>query len=165
MKARFLISHFTSGECYECTTRKAVKKLKQIIKKISWVNVAQVVVAFAFIMSPVVIPQAVNAGLVDTFANNCPRDTGVRCADTDIASIFRMIINWALAIAFLLAVIVLIYGGFLYITSAGNAEGAGKGKTAIQNALIGIVIIVLSYVIVQIVYRFVAGSGSGSFGT
>jgi hypothetical protein len=96
-----------------------------------------------------------------TKCNNCPADTGVRCTEGSIASIFRLIINWALAIAFIAAVLVLIWGGFLYITSAGNADNAGKGKTAILNALIGIVIIVLSYIIVQIIYRFVSGQSTG----
>ncbi len=114
-----------------------------------------------FSLSPVIVPHVANAQLVSTFVNNCPADTGVRCSEGSIASIFRLIINWALAIAFIAAVIMLIYGGFLYITSAGNTENATKGKTAIMNALIGVVIIVLSYIIVQIVYRFVAGQGTG----
>lgn len=112
-------------------------------------------------LAPVIVPRVADAQLINQFVNNCPADTGVRCSEGSIASIFRLIINWALAIAFIAAVIILIYGGFLYITSAGNTENATKGKTAIINAIIGIVIIVLSYVIVQIVYRFVSGSGSG----
>ncbi len=117
-------------------------------------------------MAPVALPQiAEGQGLIGQFANQCPADTGLNCGPTSIAGIFRLVINWALAIAFIAAVIILIYGGFLYITSAGNADQAGKGKTAIFNALIGIVIIVLSYTIVQIVYRFISGSGSNSLGT
>ena len=113
-------------------------------------------------LAPIALPRIVEAqGLVGTFLNNCPADTGVRCSEGSISSIFRLIINWALAIAFIVAVIMLIVGGFRYITSAGNAETAGKGKTTIVNALIGIVIIVLSYIIVQIVWRFVAGQGTG----
>ncbi len=120
--------------------------------------------ALALVLSPVVVPITVaKAGLVDTFVNNCPADTGLRCTEGSIAAIFRLIINWALAIAFIAAVIMLIYGGFKYITSAGNTTSAGEGKTAIVNALVGIVIIVLSYIIVQIVYRFVSGS-SGTTG-
>lgn len=121
----------------------------------------QIAVITIMMLAPVVLPTIAHAQLVNQFVNNCPADTGVRCSEGSIASIFRLIINWALAISFIAAVIVLIYGGFLYITSAGNADNATKGKTAIMNALIGIVIIVLSYIIVQIVYRFVSGSGTG----
>ncbi|HEX3099854.1 MAG TPA: hypothetical protein VHQ41_02675 [Patescibacteria group bacterium] len=135
--------------------------MKQTLKKFSWLNIAQMVFMLFLVTAPITVPAVAHAGLVDTFVNNCPADTGVRCSEGSIASIFRLIINWALAIAFIAAVIMLIYGGFLYITSAGNTDNATKGKTAIVNALVGIVIIVLSYIIVQIVYRFVSGSGSG----
>jgi hypothetical protein len=138
-----------------------VKTLKQTLQKLNWLNVALFAVVSMVALSAVVLPHRADAQLVNTFVNNCPADTGVRCSEGNIASIFRLIINWALAIAFIAAVIMLIYGGFLYITSAGNTDNATKGKTAIVNALIGIVIIVLSYIIVQIVYRFVAGNGSG----
>lgn len=135
--------------------------MKQTLQKLNWLNVALLSVVAMVAMAAVVIPSVADAQLINTFVNNCPADTGVRCSEGSIASIFRLIINWALAIAFIAAVVMLIYGGFLYITSAGNTDNATKGKTAIVNALIGIVIIVLSYIIVQIVYRFVAGSSSG----
>ncbi len=132
-----------------------------MLQKFSWINIAQIVFLSMIAIAPVALPSVAEASLVDQFINNCPADTGVRCGGGSIAEIFRLIINWALAIAFIAAVIVLIYGGFLYITSAGNTEQAGKGKTAIQNALIGVVIIILSYIIVQIVFRFVGGQGTG----
>ena len=127
-------------------------------------NIAQLVFALFLVTAPVTVPAVVNAQLVSTFVNQCPAETGVRCSEGSIAAIFRLIINWALAIAFIAAVIMLIYGGFKYITSAGNTTSAGEGKTAIINALVGIVIIVLSYIIVQIVYRFVSGSTGGATG-
>ncbi len=141
-----------------------MKTLKSTLKKLNWLNIVQLAVVSMLMLAPVVLPQVAQAQLVNQFVNGCPADTGIRCSEGSVAAIFRLIINWALAIAFLAAVVVLIYGGFLYITSAGNTESATKGKTAITNALIGVVIIVLSYVIVQIVYRFVSGSASGVTG-
>lgn len=132
-----------------------------MLKKVNWLNIAQIVFVMGLMLAPLALANHSQAGLVDQFVNNCPADTGVRCTEGSIAGIFRLIINWALALAFIAAVIVLIYGGFLYITSAGNTDNATKGKTAIMNALIGIVIIVLSYIIVQIVYRFVSGQSGG----
>ena len=135
--------------------------MKQTLQKINWLNIAQIAAVFGFAFITLVVPQVTEAQLIQQFANNCPAETGVRCTEGNIASIFRLIINWALAISFIAAVIILIYGGFQYITSAGNADGAKNGKAAVFNALIGIVIIVLSYIIVQIVYRFVAGNSGG----
>lgn len=47
-----------------------------------------------------------------------------------------------------LAVGFLIFGGILYITAGGDAEKATKGKTAVINSVIGIVIVLLALVIV-----------------
>lgn len=72
----------------------------------------------------------------------------------DVPATVRLVINWALYLSAIVAVIYIIIGGFLYMTSAGDSGQAGKGRTTLVNALIGLVIIVLSYLIVQIVYNF-----------
>lgn len=71
-----------------------------------------------------------------------------------IRDIARTVIEWALYLAAIIAVIFIIIGGFMYITSAGNEGQAGKGRTTLVNALIGLAIIILSYLIVQVVYNF-----------
>ena len=53
----------------------------------------------------------------------------------------------------------LIIGGFWYITAAGNEETAEKGKGTVINAIIGIVIIILSYVIINVVSTLVSNTG------
>ena len=58
------------------------------------------------------------------------------------------ILNWILILAGAIAVIYLVYGGILYITAGGDAEKATKGRTAVINAVIGIVIILLALLIV-----------------
>lgn len=61
------------------------------------------------------------------------------------------IINYFLGFLGIVAVAFLIYGGVLMVTSAGNEEGVGKAKKIITYAVIGIVIIMLSYTIVTFV--------------
>jgi hypothetical protein len=79
---------------------------------------------------------------------------GAKRAKT-IQEIVHLVINWALYLAAIVSVIFIIYGGFLYITAAGDTGQAGKGRTALVNALIGLAIVILSYLIVQIVYNFI----------
>lgn len=74
--------------------------------------------------------------------------------DLNVQQFVKKIIDWALYIAAIIAVIFIIIGGYMYITSAGDPGKAGKGRTTLVNALIGLAIIVLSYLIVQIVYNF-----------
>lgn len=80
---------------------------------------------------------------------------GSSSGDTATA-VLALYINVFLAVAGIIAVGFLIYGGFRYITSGGNEELAEAGKKAIQNSIIGLVIIILSYVIVTVIINALA---------
>ncbi len=67
------------------------------------------------------------------------------------------IVNFFLGFLGLLAVLMVIYGGILVLTAAGEPEKAGKGKKILLYAAIGIVIILLSFAIVNTVFQ--AGTG------
>lgn len=64
-----------------------------------------------------------------------------------IKDIVENVIVWILYFAGAIAIVYLIYGGILYITAGGDAEKASKGKTALINAIIGIIIVFLSLAI------------------
>src|SRR4051812_16563503 len=57
------------------------------------------------------------------------------------------IINFLLLFAALIAILMIVIGGYKYITSAGNAESAKSGRATVVNAIIGLAIIILSFVI------------------
>ena len=59
------------------------------------------------------------------------------------------ILNVAFAVAGVVAVVFLIVGGFRYITAGGNAEVSEQAKTTILNAVIGLVVILVAYLIVK----------------
>lgn len=61
------------------------------------------------------------------------------------------LINVMLAIAGTIAVLFLIIGGFRYITAHGNEEQAEGAKKTIQHAIIGLVVIILSFVIIIVI--------------
>ena len=67
---------------------------------------------------------------------------------TDINSVANNAIDVLTLVAGIVAVIYLIYSGILYLTAAGNPDAAKKGQQGIVNAVIGIIVIVLAYVIV-----------------
>lgn len=70
----------------------------------------------------------------------------------DLATIVRTIIMWALIFSAVVAVIFIIWGGYQYVTSSGDAEKAGKGRATLINAIIGLVIIFIAYAIVVFVF-------------
>jgi hypothetical protein len=114
------------------------------MKKISIYKIAQVttfVLVFAFALAPLALAQF-----------NVPNSGGTGLPDdTRLSSLILRIINLALMVVGLIAVLFLIIGGFRYITSAGNEETAENAKKIIINAIIGIVIIILSFVIVRVI--------------
>jgi quinol-cytochrome oxidoreductase complex cytochrome b subunit len=74
----------------------------------------------------------------------------------DPGQIVSALLRWFLTILGILAVIYFIYGGSLYLTAGSDPEKATKGRTVIINAIIGIIIIVASFVIVQLVSNALA---------
>jgi len=78
-------------------------------------------------------------------------DTIKQAGDVDLTVILANIIGYVLSFAGGIAVLYLIWAGIQYIT--GGAKGAETAKTSIVNAIIGVVVIILSYTIVQVVIK------------
>lgn len=83
-------------------------------------------------------------------------------AISDIPSALTHTMNWFLGIAGFLAVIAVIYAGFMYITSAGDTAQAESAKKNLTFAIIGIVLIALSAVIVNTVQDVLSRTASGT---
>ena len=67
------------------------------------------------------------------------------------------VVNFALGFLGLIAVIIVIYGGVLYVTAAGEEERTQTGKKAIQYATIGLLIVLGSFAFVNTVIRGAGG--------
>ena len=70
------------------------------------------------------------------------------------------IVNFFLTFLGLLAVIMIIYGGFLYVSAAGNDEKIGQAKKIIMYSVAGIIIILVSFAVVNTVLGAATG-GTG----
>ena len=66
-------------------------------------------------------------------------------------------VNYILLFLGLLATVMVIYGGFLYVTAGVDDAGAEKGKKILTYAAIGIIIILISYALINTII----GSGLG----
>ncbi len=62
-----------------------------------------------------------------------------------------MVLRMLLTLAGVVAIVLVVVGGYQYMTSGGNDEQAEKGKKALTNAVIGLIIVLLAYAIVQII--------------
>lgn len=126
------------------------------MQKINFLKAAEVILAVLLVFAPFLVTAQFSPSNNQALCNG----TGLNCQSTSVNGLIQTVIDWLLGIAFALAVLFLIIGGFWYITSAGNEETAEKGKSTAINAIIGIVIIILSYVIINVISNLVASPNS-----
>jgi prepilin signal peptidase PulO-like enzyme (type II secretory pathway) len=73
------------------------------------------------------------------------------------------VINILLFFAGAIAILFVIVGGYQYITSGGNEEQSEKGRKNVTNAIIGIVVIILAYAIINVIANLVSSNSGAGF--
>lgn len=109
-------------------------------------NILTICLSLALVLTPVLVGAQ--------FQVPDPGGTGLGggiTGEQTLTGFILRVINIALALAGLIAVLFLIIGGFRYITAGGNEDAASSAKKIILNAVIGIIVIILSFVIVRVV--------------
>ena len=84
----------------------------------------------------------------------CGTSTSPVCAstsDTDVNNIVKTVVNTLIYILGAIAVIMVVVGGIRYTTSNGDASGIKSAKDTILYAIIGIIVALLAYTIVNFV--------------
>ena len=72
----------------------------------------------------------------------------------NLGSIVGTIVSLIFAIAILAALLYLVYGGFRWLTSGGDKQAVASARDHIIAAIIGLVIIFLSYLVLNIILQF-----------
>lgn len=122
----------------------------------------QALVAFGVIALAVLAASALgidpaHAQLIQT--DDSPQNiTDATGGEGSFRTLARTIVNFFLYFLGFIATIMIIYGGVLYVTSAGNDDNVGKAKKILLYAVVGIIIILLSFAIVNTV---IGGAGTG----
>lgn len=80
---------------------------------------------------------------------------------TNITVVIARLIEAILGITGAVALLMFIYGGFLWLISAGDPKKVEKGKEVMKWAILGLVVIVTAYVIVSTI---VSALESGTLG-
>ena len=69
---------------------------------------------------------------------------------TDIRTVVAQIIDVVLGLLGVVFIVLMVYAGFKYMTSAGNEEKTSEALGLIRNAVIGLIIVLLSWVITRL---------------
>jgi hypothetical protein len=113
--------------------------------------------SLAFILVGFANAQGLDVGIAEVGAN-------IGLAPTDPRVIAVRIINFFLIFLGLISLILIIYAGFIWMTSGGSEDKIDQAKKILKNALIGLIIILSSWGITVFVLNKlldVTGSGSG----
>ena len=95
-------------------------------------------------ISPQVITPVAATSIIGTFFNT----SGTKSISSFVSNLY----DWALVIGAGLAVIVIMYAGYTYITSAGDPEAVRSAKDYLVGALIGLTLLIMT----ATVFRFLA---------
>jgi hypothetical protein len=139
-----------------------IKKLKSLILKLS---------VAGLVLTPMLVPAAAYAqtevqnqlcGGATDLAISADATGDCEAAGTEgedsVNNIITLVINIFSGIVGVVAVIMIIYGGFKYITSGGDSGNIGAAKNTILFAIVGLIIVALA----QIIVRFVLGRATGA---
>lgn len=110
------------------------------------------------ILSPLAlaIPAIVHgAGTVQEGLDSIQKSFPTGTKESSVESVTKTVITAMLYFAGIASVLVIIIGGLMSITAGGDETKAKKGKQAVYNAVIGLVITVFAYIIVQVIYNFI----------
>lgn len=86
-------------------------------------------------------------------------EAGLGTADlpTTVASIIRTILGFL----GIVAVVIILFGGFKWMTSGGNEDKVGEAKKLIISGIIGLVIVISAFAIASFVITQIAGVTAG----
>jgi len=98
------------------------------------------------------MPFSVLAGYV------LPKDTGLPMGELTDGSIIINIMNWMLALVGIIGIIGFIISGILYFIAAGDDGKMGTAKNAMTYSIIGVIVALMGYVIIQAVDSMLNGS-------
>ncbi len=86
-----------------------------------------------------------------------PNTTGI-ASKTSLTSFLLELIKILLSFAGVIAVVMLVLGGYWYMAAGGNEEMSEKGRKTILNFVLGLVVIILAYTLVSIISSTLTGA-------
>lgn len=81
------------------------------------------------------------------------------CTVCDLLILFQNVLKFALVIVFLIVIVFIVYGGFRWIFSGGNEANIKAGMKIITNAIIGLMIVLCAWLIVNTVFWLIGQAG------
>ena len=124
-------------------------RLKQILSSLLIIPIMALGVSAALQINNVNVVRAtemtLSGGVSSSQADDVPQDLA--------GDVFKNVVNILLFIIGAVSVIMLIYGGIRYTTSGGNANSVTAAKNTIMYSIIGLVVAILAFAVVNFVVK------------
>jgi TRAP-type C4-dicarboxylate transport system permease small subunit len=115
------------------------------------------------LFSLVVLPTVVFAQDPISGGFNVAQNIGEGALGTaDLRETIVSLVNVLLGFLGIIAVIIILWGGFQWMTAAGNEEKVGEARSLIIAGIIGLAIIIASFAIASFVIREFSGATNGT---
>jgi hypothetical protein len=107
----------------------------------------------ALAAAPAVAGAQWSAGQNNAAASGLPTDS--------ISGIIGRTMNWLLMILGFIGIIGFVIAGILYLTAAGDEDQIGKAKNAMMYSIIGIIVALMGFVIINAVSGWLSAGNTG----
>jgi len=91
----------------------------------------------------------------------CGPGPGRECTWCDFGVLIKNIIDFMIYLVFPLAAVMIVVGGIMIMTAGGSTERVANGRGIITAAIIGILIALLSWLIVDTIIKLLTGGRMG----
>lgn len=98
-----------------------------------------------FLLLLILLP---NIGAAANAVNACKGTPAEKSVDI-LPRCVNQIYTWSLGAVTLLAMLMMVVGGYQVMTAGGNAEQSTKGKDMIHAAIVGIVLLFVAYILLR----------------
>ena len=115
-------------------------------------NALYTVTAATLALAPAIASAQLGKGMANAQAGGTPSGS--------ITDIIGNIMKWLLAILGFLGIIGFVIAGILYLTAAGDEDQIGKAKNAMMYSIIGVIVALLGFVVLQAVQAMLGGSST-----
>lgn len=115
----------------------------------------QYIVAALLVIGLIGVPTLITASAYaapgDEILNGASGASGEARNDAKLSADFEKVVNFILYVLGAVAIIMIIFGGFRYVVSGGDGSAITAAKNTILYAVIGLIVALLAYAIVNFV--------------
>jgi hypothetical protein len=92
----------------------------------------------------------------------CGREGQPACTWCDLMQLIKNVIDFLMYLVIPLSVIMIVIGGIIIMTAAGSTQRVSQGKEIVTAALIGLLIALLSWIIIDTILKIISTTPQGS---